>query len=38
MENDKYQSPAITIIKIEVEQALMVASFTGESIDEWEDM
>lgn len=38
MENDKYKSPAIAIIKIEVEQALLVASFTGENIEEWEDM
>lgn len=38
MENEKYKTPAITIIIIEVEQALLASSFTGEGINEWEDI
>ena len=38
MKNDKYESPAIEIVKIELNQAVLVGSFTGENIKEWEDM
>ena len=38
MKNDKYESPVIEIVKIELNQAVLVGSFTGENINEWEDM
>ena len=38
MENEKYQSPSVEIIKVEVAQPILTASFTGEDINEWEDM
>ena len=38
MKTDKYESPALKILEISAEQAIMVASFTGEGINEWEEM
>lgn len=38
METEKYESPAIEIIEMEVGQAVLSGSFTGEGINEWEDM
>ena len=38
MENEKYESPRAEIIKIEVDQLILAASFTGEDIYDWEDM
>ena len=38
MEKDRYESPAVEILKMEFEQALLTASFTGEDISGWEDM
>jgi hypothetical protein len=38
MEIDRYESPAIEIIKMHVEQVILASSFTGEDINEWEDM
>lgn len=38
MENQKYESPYVEIIKVEVDQPILTSSFTGEDIYEWEDM
>ena len=38
METDRYESPAIEILELEVEQTVMSGSFTGENINEWEEM
>jgi hypothetical protein len=38
MENDRYESPNVEIITMQVEQSLLISSFTGEDIVEWEDM
>jgi hypothetical protein len=38
MEKDRYESPAVEILKMELEQAILSASFTGEDINQWEDM
>lgn len=38
MNKEKYESPAMQIIEIRIEQAVLSASFTGEDINEWEDM
>ena len=38
MENEKYESPYVEIIKVEVDQPILTSSFTGEDIYEWEDM
>lgn len=38
MERDRYESPAMEIIEMEVEQPILNGSFTGEDINEWEDM
>lgn len=38
METDRYESPAIEILELKVEQTVMSGSFTGENINEWEDM
>lgn len=38
MKTDRYESPAIEIIEMEVGQAVLSGSFTGEGINEWEDM
>lgn len=38
MENEKYESPYVEIIKVEVDQPILTSSFTGEDINEWEDM
>ena len=33
-----YESPAVEILKMQLEQAVLTSSFTGEDIYEWEDM
>ena len=38
MKTERYESPAIEVIEMEVEQAVLSGSFTGEGINEWEDM
>ena len=38
MENDRYDSPKVEIIKMQVEQSLLISSVAGEDIYEWEDM
>lgn len=38
MENEKYESPCVEIIKVEVDQPILTSSFTGEDIYEWEEM
>ena len=38
MENEKYDSPSVEIIKVEVDQPILTSSFTGEDIYEWEEM
>ena len=38
MVKDIYESPAVEILKMELEQAILTASFTGEDINQWEDM
>ena len=38
MENEKYESPYVEIIKVVVDQPILTASFIGEDINEWEDM
>ena len=38
MENDRYESPNVEIIKMQVEQSLLISSVAGEDIYEWEDM
>ncbi len=38
MEAYRYESPAMDILEIDLEQAVLISSFTGEGINEWEDM
>lgn len=38
MENEKYESPSVEIINVVVDQPILTSSFTGEDINEWEDM
>lgn len=38
MEMDKYESPAVEILNMTVEQTVLSSSFTGEDINDWEDM
>jgi hypothetical protein len=38
MENNRYESPNVEIIKMQVEQSLLISSVAGEDIYEWEDM
>ena len=38
MDNDRYESPKVEIIKMQVEQSLLISSVAGEDIYEWEDM
>lgn len=38
MVKDNYESPAVEILKMQLEQAVLTSSFTGEDIYEWEDM
>lgn len=33
-----YGSPAVEVVEINTEQAVLTASLTGEGINEWEDM
>ena len=38
METERYESPAIEVIKLIVGQAVLTSSITGEGINDWEDM
>ena len=38
MVKDIYESPTVEILKMQLEQAVLTSSFTGEDIYEWEDM
>ena len=38
MVKDNYESPTVEILKMQLEQAVLTSSFTGEDIYEWEDM
>lgn len=38
MKSIQYKSPEIEIIEMQLEQAVLNSSFTGEGINEWEDM
>lgn len=38
MENYRYESPKVEIIKMHIEQAVLASSFTGEDINTWEEM
>jgi hypothetical protein len=38
METDRYVSPRIEIMTLELDQAILSTSFTGEGINEWQDM
>ena len=38
MVKDIYESPAVEILKMQLEQAVLTSSFTGEDIYELEDM
>lgn len=38
MVTDIYESPRIEVMEMEIEQPLLTGSFTGEDINEWEDM
>lgn len=38
MGTERYVSPAIEIIEMESEQPVLASSFTGEDINEWEEM
>lgn len=38
MKKERYETPAIGILMFEAEQTIMTTSFTGEGINEWEDM
>lgn len=38
MEIDNYRSPEVEIIEMQAEQAILSSSFTGEDINDWEDM
>lgn len=38
MEKERYESPAMEVLEMVVEQAVLISSLTGEGINEWEDM
>ena len=38
MEDVRYESPQIEILRMEVAQTILTASFTGEGINEWKEM
>lgn len=38
MERDRYQSPAVEIMEMQTMQPVLTGSFTGENINEWEEM
>ena len=38
MEDVGYKSPQVEILKMVVAQTILTSSFTGEGINEWEDM
>lgn len=35
---EDYESPSVETIEIQTESAVLISSFTGEGINEWEDM
>ena len=35
---EDYESPSVETIEIQTENAVLISSFTGEGIHEWEDM
>lgn len=35
---EDYESPSVETIEIQAENAVLISSFTGEGINEWEDM
>ena len=37
METDRYESPRAEIMTLELDQAILSTSFTGEGINDWED-
>jgi len=38
METDRYESPAMEIVEMQTMQPVVTGSFTGENINEWENM
>ena len=36
--NNEYESPVAETVEMETEGAVLMASFTGENINEWEEM
>lgn len=38
MVRDRYESPKVEIVEMHIVQAVLSSSFTGENINEWEDM
>lgn len=38
MEDVGYKSPKVEILKMEVAQTILSGSFTGEGINEWQEM
>ena len=38
MEDGGYKSPQVEILKMVVAQTILTSSFTGEAINEWQDM
>lgn len=38
METDRYESPGMEIVEMEVEQPILNGSFTGEDINELDDI
>ena len=38
MRTDRYETPITDILELEASQPVLSASFTGEGINEWEDM
>lgn len=35
---DDYESPSVEIIEVQPESSVLISSFTGEDINEWEEM
>lgn len=38
MKADRYESPEMEILEMEIGQAVLSGSFTGEGINEWKEM
>lgn len=38
MEKDRYEAPTVEIVVMQAMQPVLTGSFTGEDINEWEDM